>query len=110
VPAGLDVQPLRWARMSAGPDPRYVLRLYVTDATPKSARAIVDARRLLEAHLRDRYTLEILDIADNVAQATEDEIVCAPTLLRLAPPPARRIIGDMSDVARVLEGLAVQAG
>src|ERR1700754_1832710 len=87
----------------------YVLRLYVTDATPKSARAIVNARRILEEHLPGKYSLEILSIAEHVAQATEDQIICAPTLLRLAPPPARRIIGDMSDVARVLKGLDVPA-
>ena len=85
----------------------YVLRLYVTDATPKSARAIVNARRILEEHLPGSYSLEILNIAEHVAQAAEDQIICAPTLLRLAPPPARRIIGDMSDVARVLKGLDV---
>ncbi len=88
----------------------YVLRLYVTDATPKSARAIVNARRILEEHLQGQYSLEILNIAEHVAQATQDQIICAPTLLRLAPPPARRIIGDMSDVARVLKGLDVPAG
>ena len=85
----------------------YVLRLYVTDATPKSARAIVNARRILEEHLAGSYSLEILNIAEHVAQATEDQIICAPTLLRLAPPPARRIIGDMSDADRVLKGLDV---
>ena len=93
--------------MSAVLDKPYQLRLYVTDATPKSARAIVNARRLLEEYLPERYTLEILDIAENVAQATLDQIICVPTLLRLAPPPARRIIGDMSDAARVLKGLDV---
>ena len=85
----------------------WVLRLYVTDATPRSARAVVNARRLLEEHLHDRYSLEIVDIAEHVAQATADQIVCAPTLLRLAPLPARRIIGDMSDAQRVLKGLDV---
>ena len=88
-------------------DKPYVLRLYVTDASPKSARAIVNVRRLLEEHLPDRYALEILDIASHVALATEDQIVCVPTLLRIAPLPARRIIGDMSDAARVLKGLDV---
>ena len=82
----------------------------MTDATPKSARAIVNARRILEEHLAGSYSLEILNIAEHVAQATEDQIICAPTLLRLAPPPARRIIGDMSDVARVLKGLDVPVG
>ena len=96
--------------MDATLDKPFALRLYVTDATPKSARAIVNARRVLEEHLHDRYTLEILNIAENVAQAAEDQIICAPTLLRLAPPPARRVIGDMSDVARVLKGLDVPAG
>jgi circadian clock protein KaiB len=93
--------------MTASFDKPYVLRLYVTDASPKSARAIVNVRRLLEEHLGERYTLEILNIAEHVAQAARDQIVCVPTLLRLAPPPARRIIGDMSDVERVLKGLDV---
>ena len=93
--------------MSANGEKPYMLRLYVTDATPKSARAIVNTRRLLEEHLADRYSLEILNIAEHAAQAAEDQIICVPTLLRLAPPPARRIIGDMSDVARVLKGLDV---
>ena len=88
----------------------YVLRLYVTDATPKSARAIVNARRILEEHLHGKYSLEIFNISEHVAQATEDQIICVPTLLRLAPAPVRRIIGDMSDDARVLKGLDVPVG
>jgi circadian clock protein KaiB len=85
----------------------YVLRLYVTDATPKSARAIVNARRILEEHLPGRYTLEIRNIGEHAAAAAADQIVAAPTLLRLAPLPVRRIIGDLSDAARVLKGLEV---
>ena len=86
-----------------------VLRLYVTDATPKSARAIVNARRLLDEHLAGRYTLEILNIAVHVRLAAQDQVICTPTLLRLAPAPVRRIIGDLSDASRVLRGLDVPA-
>ena len=96
--------------MDASNSKPYVLRLYVTGATPKSARAIVNARRILEDHLQGKYSLEILDVGKHVAQATEDQIICVPTLLRLDPPPARRIIGDMSDIARVLRGLDVPIG
>ena len=95
--------------MDATLDKPFALRLYVTDATPKSARAIVNARRILEEHLHDRYSLEILNIGEHVAQAALDQIICAPTLLRLLPLPPRRIIGDMSDVGRVLKGLGVPA-
>lgn len=93
--------------MTASSNKPYDLRLYVTDASPKSVRAIVNVRRILDEHLADRYRLEILNIAEHVALATRDQIVCVPTLLRVAPAPARRIIGDMSDVARVLKGLDV---
>jgi circadian clock protein KaiB len=96
--------------MDAAPDKPYDLRLYVTDASPKSARAIVNLRRILDEHLADRYRLDILNIAENVALAAQDQIVCVPTLLRLAPAPMRRIIGDMSDAARVLKGLDVPHG
>ena len=88
-------------------DKPYDLRLYVTDGSPKSARAIVNVRRILDEHLSGRYSLEILDVAKHVALATRDQVVCVPTLLRRAPEPIRRIIGDLSNDARVLEGLDV---
>lgn len=81
------------------------LRLYVTGATPASARAVVNARRFCEAHLAGRYSLEVLDIGEHVELAAEDQIVAAPTLMRLMPQPLRRFIGDLSDEARLLRGL-----
>ena len=85
----------------------YRLRLYVSGPTPLSARAVVNARRLFDQHLNGRYELEIIDIADNVASAIEDEVVAAPTLVKLAPAPVRRFIGDMSNTERILRGLDV---
>jgi circadian clock protein KaiB len=87
--------------------PQFVLRLYVTEATPASARAIVNARRILEEHLAGRYALEILIVAEHAESAALDQIVATPTLLRRSPLPLRRIIGDLSDAARVLRGLGV---
>ena len=83
----------------------YRLRLYVSGPTPLSARAVVNARRLFDQHLAGRYELEIIDIADNVAAAIGDEVVAAPTLVKLAPLPVRRFIGDMSNAGRLLKGL-----
>ncbi|MDB5468230.1 MAG: putative thioredoxin-like protein, partial [Phenylobacterium sp.] len=40
--------------------------------------------------------------------AAEHQIIAAPTLLKLAPEPVRRIIGDLSDNERVLRGLEIQ--
>lgn len=83
----------------------YVLRLYVSGPTPASARAVVNTRRLCDRYLRDRHTLEIIDIAEQVERARAEQVVAAPTLIKSSPLPLRRFIGDMSDVRRLLQGL-----
>ena len=85
----------------------YVLKLYVTGATPCSLRAVRNLRRLCEERLPGQYELSIVDIYQQPALAREDQIVAAPTLVKSVPLPVRRIIGDMSDEVRVLNGLGL---
>ena len=93
---------------ASGGRENYILRLYVSGATALSARAVVNARKICDDHLKGRYRLEVLDIADNVAMAMKDQIVAAPTLVKLAPAPLRRFIGDMSNAEKLLERLGVR--
>lgn len=86
---------------------RYVLRLYVTGTTPRSTRAIENIKQICEAHLPDRYDLEVIDIYQNPAAAREGQILAAPTLVKLLPEPLRRVIGDLSNHERVLAGLSL---
>ena len=83
----------------------YVLRLYVAGTTPRSMRAILDARAFCESHLADRYELEVIDIYQRPTLARDEQIIAVPTLVRSLPPPLRRLVGDLSDVERVLTGL-----
>lgn len=83
----------------------YVLRLYITGATPHSARAIVNIRKICEDHLQGRYDLEVVDISQNPTLAAGDQIIAAPTLIKKLPLPLRRFIGDMSQTERLLLGL-----
>lgn len=80
----------------------YVFRLYVTGATSRSTRAISNARRLFEVNLQGRYELEIVDIYLEPMKAKEHQIVAAPTLVKLAPAPILRVIGDLSDEVKML--------
>jgi circadian clock protein KaiB len=84
---------------------RYVLRLYVTGTTPASSRAIERVRSICEEHLHDRYELEVIDIYQKLALAKDEQIIAAPTLIKVLPAPLRRFIGDLSKVERVLFGL-----
>lgn len=91
-----------------GPDAdsgRYLLRLYVAGLTTRSSTAIRNLRKICDEHLRDRCTLEVIDIYEHPTLARGEQIVAAPTLIKELPAPLRRLIGDMADTERVLVGL-----
>jgi circadian clock protein KaiB len=81
------------------------LRLYVAGQTPKSLLALANLKRLCEEHLVGRYHIEIVDLLANPQQASDDQILAIPTLIRKLPEPIRKIIGDLSNTERVLMGL-----
>jgi circadian clock protein KaiB len=83
------------------------LRLYVAGQTPKSITALANLKRLCEGHLAGRYHIEVVDLLKHPHLARRDEIIVIPTLVRQLPPPMRKIIGDLSNVERVLVGLDV---
>jgi len=83
----------------------YILRLYITGFSPRSARAISNIRKICEEHLDGRYDLEVVDVCQQPAQAQSEQILAAPTLIKKWPLPARRFIGDMSQSDRILLGL-----
>jgi len=94
--------------LSAPVSAHYMMRLYVTGTAPNSARAIANIRKLCEQHLQGRYDLQILDIAEHPELALGEQIVAAPTLVRLYPLPVRRFVGDMSWTDRILRGLDIR--
>jgi len=87
---------------------KYVLRLFITGTTNKSIIALANLRKICEEYLEGRYELEVIDLYKNPDLAIAEQIVAAPTLIKKLPLPFRRIIGDMSDVEKVLAGLEVR--
>ena len=83
----------------------YVLRLYVSGSTLKSALAVANIKRICEQHLKNRYDLEVIDIYQQPNLARDEQIVAVPTLIKRLPPPLRRLIGDLSNLRKVLFGL-----
>ena len=87
---------------------QYVLRLYVTGLTRRSIQAITNVKELCETHLKGRYELEIIDIAQKPHLAKDAQIIAAPTLIKKLPLPLRKLIGDMSDKEKFLVGIDLQ--
>jgi circadian clock protein KaiB len=81
------------------------LRLYVAGQTPKSMAALSNLKRICANHLAGEYELEVIDLIKSPQLAQGDQILAIPTLVRNLPVPIRKIIGDLSNVDRVLVGL-----
>jgi circadian clock protein KaiB len=95
------------AQASNGDKGTWKLRLYVAGQTPRSLAAIDNLRRICADHLEGRYEIEVVDLVRNPGLARRDQVLAIPTLVRQLPSPAKKIIGDLSNVERVLVGLDV---
>lgn len=91
--------------LESGDGQTYKLRLYITGMTPNSKRAVENIKNICEEYLQGRYELEVVDIYQQPKLAEGEQIIAAPTLIKHAPHPLRRLIGDMSDTDKVLSGL-----
>ena len=87
------------------PQAKYFLRLYVSRSTLKSKLAIGNIKRMCATYLDGRYVLEVIDIHRHVNLARDEQIVAVPTLIKRLPLPLQRLVGDMSDLNKVLFGL-----
>lgn len=86
---------------------KYRLKLYVTDHTLRSRQALAQLRRLCDEQFPCDYELEVVDVLEHPAEARAERILATPTVVRELPHPIRRIIGDLADIDKVLDGLAI---
>jgi circadian clock protein KaiB len=105
--AGEESEPETSAEVSA--NDKYVLRLFVSGQSPRSILAIENMRKICAEYLTERYTLEVIDIYQHPEACQQEQIVAAPTLIKVLPRPLRRIIGDLSNTEKVLVGLSLRA-
>ncbi len=86
-----------------------VLRLYVAGAAPNSLRAVENLKAVCDAHFPGRCSLEIVDVLKEPLRALTDDVLVTPTLVKLSPGARTRVIGDLSDVRKVLSALGAGA-
>jgi len=86
----------------------YRLVLYTAGATPKSIQAFNNLKKICEEHLKNKYSIKLVDLIKNPKLAKGDQIIAIPTLVRKLPPPLKKIIGDLSNKEKVLVGLNIK--
>lgn len=87
--------------------PRLHLALYVAGDSPNSTLAVSNLRALCRDHLGDDCTVEVVDVLAEPERARAEGVLLTPMLVRTAPQPRRRVVGNLSDHAGVLAALGL---
>jgi len=81
------------------------LELYLSGNSPRCVRALENVRTVCDKYLPGRYRIDVVDLLQDPRRAAYNQILAVPTLVRRLPPPVRKVVGDMSEAALLLDGL-----
>ncbi len=81
------------------------LRLFVAGKTPRSEQIVKAIMKLIEDEFKGQYSLEVIDVIEHPESAERDKVFATPTLMKIQPPPVRRLIGDLSSRGMLLASL-----
>ena len=90
-----SVKPKRPAKKAR--KPHYHLRLYIVGKGLNSRQAQTNLIRICEEFLKGRYTIETVDVLNNVEAAVRDNILITPTLVFVSPRPRVTVLGNLND-------------
>ena len=83
------------------------LELYIVGQSSRSQTAVANLERLCRGLPAGRCRVTIVDVLEHPEAAETANIVATPTLIRRAPAPVRRLVGDLSATEKVLRGLGL---
>jgi len=85
-----------------------VMRLYVVSGAPNSVQALANLEAICQRQLKGSYQLEVVDVLEQPLRALADGVIVTPSLIKLSPPPAAQIVGNLSDKRKVQRVLGLE--
>jgi circadian clock protein KaiB len=79
--------------------------LYVSSQTPNSIQAEANLKSMCLSNFPDNHRIEIVDVAQQPDRALTDGVIVTPTLVKVAPGPKQVIMGNLSNIPRVLSAV-----
>ncbi len=84
---------------------RLTLKLFISGRSVRSDTALDNLYSALSDHPPENIDLDVIDVLEDPQLAEDDFVLATPTLIKTAPLPVRRTIGDLSDRVSLLRGL-----
>ena len=85
-----------------------VMRLYIANNAPNSIRAVANLEAICTQYLKDKFRLEVIDVLEYPLRALADGILVTPSLTKISPAPAAKVIGNLSDKGSLLHALGIK--
>ncbi len=82
------------------------MKLFIAGRSPRSDSAVENLQQMLADNVD--FELTVIDVLADPQLAEDDFVLATPTLIKVAPAPSRRIIGDLSDRKSLLRGLDIR--
>jgi len=87
---------------------KFMFRLYVAGDTQNSAQARTNLAVICRDHLPKQHEIEIVDVLKEPQRALTDGIFMTPTLVKVGPAPAQKIVGTLNQTETVLHALGLR--
>ena len=84
--------------------------LYVASDGPNSVAAMSNLKAALAQYPGHQVVVQIVDVVTDPARGLRDGVLVTPMLVRIAPLPERRILGNLHDGSLLLTVLGLVAG
>lgn len=85
-----------------------VLRLYVAGGAPNSLQAIANLEAICREYLKDGHRVEVVDVLEDPHRAMAEGVLVTPSLAKVSPLPEAKVVGNLSDKAKVLNALGLR--
>lgn len=84
---------------------RTALRLYVAGDGPNAVAARRNLDAFLAQHPDRTVQLEVIDVLAHPERGLADGVFVTPLLVKVAPAPERRVVGNLQDTTALVAGL-----
>lgn len=89
---------------------RLQLRLYVAGDSPNSIIARSNLESVIARLAKEDVSLEIVDVLRDPERGLKDGVLVTPMVVKVAPAPERRIVGNLKDRAQLSLTLGISMG
>lgn len=85
-----------------------VLRLYIVGGAPNSVQAVANLEAICREYLAGCHRIEVVDVFEQPQRAMAEGVLVTPSLSKLSPLPAAKVVGNLSDRKKVLLALGLK--